>query len=314
MIVDCDFLDHWKTRLVVDLLGGDELAPLYILRIWSHCQQRKKADGIVITAAGLRALCRCATVPAEALEAALIEAGFIAREGEAIRVVDWANRNAKLVKAWTNGAEGGKAKAANAAKRKAESVATANPTATETLPTGYPTATDALPIRSRSREEEEQEQNQDQKQKPARAAPPATNARAALLAEGVDEQTAADWIAHRKAKRATVTATVLAMRKQACAEAGVSLAAGLALEISRNWNGLQADWIRNALTPNPARLPYQSQQDRARGWAEVATGANNDDRNIIDITPTPAPRLGREDFGAHAEHVREAVYGPVGDD
>jgi hypothetical protein len=294
MIVDPDFLDHWKTRLVRDLLHGDELAPLYILRIWSHCQARRKADGIEITAAGLRALCRCTTNDAATLESALIEAGFIEREGDSIRVVDWAERNSKLVKAWTNGAEGGKAKAANAAKRKADAVANANQSATETLPNGYPSATDELPIRSRSRsrEEEEQKQNQDQKQKPARAAPPAPDARRLLLAEGVDEQTAADWIAHRKAKRATATATVIADRRRVCAEAGVSLADGLALEVSRGWQGLKAEWIANALTNRAPQLPYQTTQDRARGWADIATGANNDERRIIDITPTAAPQLG----------------------
>lgn len=307
MIVDPDFFDHFKTRLVVDLLEGDELAPLYIMRIWAHCQTRRKADDIVITAAGLRALCRCTSAPAEALEAALIEAGFIERNGESIRVVDWAVRNAKLVKAWTNGAEGGKTKAANAAKRKAEAAANANqsateplpngyPTASETLPNDYPTATDALPIRSRSRSRsrEEQEQNQDQKQKPARAAPPATDARRLLQAEGVDDQTAADWIAHRKAKRATASATVIEDRKRVCAEAGVPLAAGLALEVSRGWQGLKAEWIANALERQSAGrgLPFQTTQDRARGWAEIATGANHDDRNIIDITPTAARQLG----------------------
>lgn len=305
MIVDPDFFDHYKTRLVVDLLGGDELAPVYIMRIWAHCQIRKKADGIVITSAGLRSLCRCTTASGEALEAALIEAGFIAREGDSIRVVDWAARNAKLVKAWTNGAEGGKAKAANAAKRKAEAEPNANqtatqalpngyPTATQNEPNGYPTATDELPIRSRSREEEEQEQKQSQKQKQARTAP-AANPRELLMAEGVDEQTAADWIAHRKAKRATASATVIEDRKRTCAEAGVTLAAGLALEVSRGWQGLKAEWIANALERQSAGrgLPFTTAQDRARGWAEIATGANHDERNVIDITPsTLTPRLG----------------------
>jgi len=27
VILDPDFLDHWKTRMLVDLLGGDECAP-----------------------------------------------------------------------------------------------------------------------------------------------------------------------------------------------------------------------------------------------------------------------------------------------
>jgi hypothetical protein len=125
------------------------------------------------------------------------------------------------------------------------------------------------------------------------SAPRAPDARQTLLAEGVDEQTAADWIAHRKAKRATATATVIEDRKRACAQAGVSLATGLALEVSRGWQGLKAEWIANALERQAAGrgLPFQTAQDRARDWADVTTGETSDERRIIDITPT-APRLG----------------------
>jgi hypothetical protein len=40
MIVDPDFLDHWRTRMLVDALQ-DECAPMYIIRVWAHCQQRR---------------------------------------------------------------------------------------------------------------------------------------------------------------------------------------------------------------------------------------------------------------------------------
>jgi hypothetical protein len=271
MIVDPDFLDHWKTRLAVDLLGGDELAPLYILRIWGHCQSRRKADTFAISAPGLRALCRCASAPAEALEAALIEAGFIVREGDSIRVVDWAARNAQLISAWKNGRAGGEA---NKGRRRNDG--------TEPEPDGDRNATHGEAIRSRSREEEDK--NKD-KTKAARPAP----AMVALLAEGVDSQTATDWIAHRKAKHATASATVIGDRKRVCLQAGVSLADGLALEISRGWQGLKAEWIANAMSTasRPQALPFQTNQDRARDWAEVATGNIQDERRTIDITPAP---------------------------
>jgi hypothetical protein len=259
------------------------------MRIWAHCQARKKAGAIAISTAGLRALCRCQTSSAEALEAALIEAGFIAREGEEVRVIDWAARNKKLVSAWENGEAGGRAKAAKAAKEKAEREAIGSQSEGETDPNGNRTEGDGLPIGYR----EDKEEKQSQKQKPARAAQPAFDARAALLAEGVDSQTAADWLAHRRAKRATATATVIEDRKRACLDAGVDLAKGLALEVARGWQGLQADWIRNAMANRAPQLPHQSAQDRARGWAEVTTGAYDDGRTI-DITPAPtsAPRLG----------------------
>lgn len=297
MIVDPDFLDHWKTRLVVDLLDGDELAPLYILRIWAHCQQRKKADAFAISTPGLRALCRCTTASADALEGALIEAGFIERDGDEVRVVDWAKRNAQLVTAWKNGAAGGRGRKASAAKSGAETEPGENPSETGTEPNGNPTETETEPganrngthgeaIRSRSREDKDKDKN---KGNAARPAPPLQ----LLLAAGVDEQTAADWIAHRKAKRATASATVIEDRQRVCAQAGVTLAAGLALEVSRGWQGLKADWIANAMTADrPAALPYQSKQSQAQAWADVTTGASNhDERRIIDITPV-VPFLG----------------------
>jgi hypothetical protein len=297
MIVDPDFLDHYKTRLVVDLLGGDELAPLYVLRIWGHCQQRKKPDGIVITPAGLRALCRCTTVDAATLEHALTEGGFIVRDGEVVHVVDWAKRNARLVTAWKNGATGGRGNAkpkvskdAETEKNGDESEPGANPTGTEHEPTANPTRTHDEAIRNRL----DIEEKQNHKTKGARTAPPAPNATQLLLSAGVDEQTAADWIAHRKAKRATASRTVIEDRIRECEKAGVTLAAGLALEVSRGWQGLKSEWIANATTTTRNhQLPYQSAQEKARGWADIATGANHDDGRIIDITPaTLAPQLG----------------------
>jgi hypothetical protein len=56
VIVDPDFLDHWRTRMLVDALGGDECAPMYVIRVWAHCQQRR-GDSFAMPAAGLRGLC-----------------------------------------------------------------------------------------------------------------------------------------------------------------------------------------------------------------------------------------------------------------
>lgn len=42
MIVDPYFLDHWKVKTIAGLLGKDEKAPLYIIRLWAYCQTAKK--------------------------------------------------------------------------------------------------------------------------------------------------------------------------------------------------------------------------------------------------------------------------------
>ncbi len=98
MIVDPDFLDHWRTRMLVDLLGGDELAPMYVIRVWGHCQTRRATE-FEVPPAGLKAICR-APHDAAMFEQAMIEAGFIERAGALLRVPKWADHNAAIVRSW----------------------------------------------------------------------------------------------------------------------------------------------------------------------------------------------------------------------
>jgi hypothetical protein len=105
MLVDPDFLDHWKTRMLSDTLN-DPKAPLYVLRIWAHCQVRRSTEFSMPTE-GLRALCQFEG-SAETLESAMISSGFIERDGNTIKVPKWAEHNAKLVTAWNNGHKGGR--------------------------------------------------------------------------------------------------------------------------------------------------------------------------------------------------------------
>lgn len=265
MIVDPDFLDHWRTRMVVDALGGDEMAPMYVLRLWAHCQQRRSSS-FQMPAAGLKALCRYKG-DAEALEAALIDAGFVERNGGEIVLPKWAEHNAKLIANWTNGATGGRPK-------KTEEEPTENPT--ETQP--EPTETHAEPIR-------EEKSREEQKGSKAKTKAPAEPSPLELLAEaGVAEQVAKDWVKHRKAKRNSCSQTVLEERQQQAQIAGIALEDALRLEVSRGWQGFQAEWLQ----PKQARASpqgYESPKDRSRREAaEKLTGRkSNDERSFIDI-------------------------------
>lgn len=108
MIVDPDFLDHWRTRMLVDALGGDEMAPMYLIRLWAHCQVRH-SDRFEMPPAGLKAQCRYAG-DAEAFEKALADGKFIERHESDIAVLGWAEQNAALLAAWDNGNKGGRPK------------------------------------------------------------------------------------------------------------------------------------------------------------------------------------------------------------
>lgn len=129
MIVDPDFPDHWKVRMLVGLLDGDEAAPVYVLRLWAHCQNRRKAEFEGLTSEALKALCR---FPGHAnkLESSLATSGFIRRSDTVLHVLNWAEYNASLIASWVNGGRGGR-------KKKP----TGSNNGTQHTPTGIPTGT-----------------------------------------------------------------------------------------------------------------------------------------------------------------------------
>lgn len=109
MIVDPDMPDHWKVQMLSGLLGDDHAAAVYLIRLWGHCQNRKKDRFDNLPAMALRAICKYQG-NADQLEAAMIECGFIERDGSALVVVGWAEHNANLCAAWENGKKGGRPK------------------------------------------------------------------------------------------------------------------------------------------------------------------------------------------------------------
>lgn len=156
MIVDPDFFDHWRTRMVADMLK-DQLAPIYIMRLWAHCQNRK-CDVFDIPAAGLKALCQFAG-SAQDLEDALIAAEYIARDGLTVTVTGWAEKNASLLAAWENGNKGGRPKKN---QKQTNGQPTENPAETHGLPMANPPLTQTKPIRVDKRREEEKTEDKAQ--------------------------------------------------------------------------------------------------------------------------------------------------------
>lgn len=106
MIVDPDFVDHWKTRTLVALLDDDEAAPVYVIRLWAHCQNRRTWI-FELPAPALKAICRFPG-DAQKFELAMAECGFVARNGVEISIVGWEIYNASLIAAWANGGKGGR--------------------------------------------------------------------------------------------------------------------------------------------------------------------------------------------------------------
>lgn len=106
MIVEPDFFGHWKTRLFTELIE-DKTAPLMVLRLWAHCQTRKKWKFQGLDYCALRAICN-AEIDGGELQRCLVEAGFLRQDGDTLIVHDWEKTNRILVSAWKNGNKGGR--------------------------------------------------------------------------------------------------------------------------------------------------------------------------------------------------------------
>lgn len=71
-----------------------------------------------------------------------------------------------------------------------------------------------------------------------------------LIAIGVNEQHAKDWLAIRKAKRAPLTETALDGVKREADLAGITLAQAIKEAAERGWQGFKAEWLKGAKPAN----------------------------------------------------------------
>lgn len=134
MIIQPDFLDHWKTRLLVDLLD-DPCAPIYLIRLWSHCQNRKTHR---FSMGFLDVICSVCHAPhkVDVFSKALLDAGFVRIENDEVVAHDWDALNASLIANWENGAKGGRP------KKEPTKKPMANPSITHQEPINNPSITD----------------------------------------------------------------------------------------------------------------------------------------------------------------------------
>jgi len=109
----------------------------------------------------------------------------------------------------------------------------------------------------------------------------------------VDQQTWADWLTLRKAKRAPVTQTTVDGARQEAAKADMPLEAFLKVWCRRGSQGLESDWLKpsekpNAMTANSQTLSFADRDELARHkrYKEM-TGRDwpADLIDIVDATP-----------------------------
>lgn len=90
------------------------------------------------------------------------------------------------------------------------------------------------------------------------------------LLGGVDPQLIADWHSLMKAKKATVTRTLLQARISEGRKAGMTLQQTLAYCCEQSWGGFKADWVK----PKAGHLTHNRADQRANITAGL-TGARN---------------------------------------
>lgn len=89
------------------------------------------------------------------------------------------------------------------------------------------------------------EERREEKEKTKRA----SLALSDLVADGLTEEIAADWLAHRKSKKAPLTATAWAGVKREAQKAGWSLQAAVEKAMARGWQGFEAAWVAGEAAP-----------------------------------------------------------------
>jgi hypothetical protein len=106
VIVEPDFLDHWKTRELVRLTEN-KCAPQMLMRLWAHCQYRKTSQFFDLSDNALALICQYDGDPKKWRET-LVQIGFLEDNGKCMVVHDWDKTNAKMVSCWYNGTKGGR--------------------------------------------------------------------------------------------------------------------------------------------------------------------------------------------------------------
>jgi uncharacterized protein YdaU (DUF1376 family) len=112
--------------------------------------------------------------------------------------------------------------------------------------------------------------------------------------DDVAEQVWTDWVAHRKAKRATVTETVLAGAREEAGKAGLTLEAFLQVWCRRGSIGMEASWLKPAAfgpaNPNQSIEPEWRRIQRERNEAVLGPAAQKRaTQTVIDMELTNGP-------------------------
>lgn len=289
MIVEPGFFDHWKTRMLIDTLN-DPAAPIYVQRIWEHCQLRRKWVFEVLPPAALKALCRY-NGHANQLESALVASGFVRRDDDGtLTALKWDKYNASLVANWDNGAKGGR-------PPKGEKKPIDNPPITHGLPMANPWGNPRITDREEKIEKTEK--------KPPKAPQGGLVVDFPAGLQGEPFRKAWDsWVAYRREKGKRLTPSTIAKQLADLAKYGEALAvASIEESITKGWTGLFPETAKATPKAPPPRildenataarqwLQEQSYGVRERIVQQYRTASGGSTASTEDILKVMAPKL-----------------------
>lgn len=104
----------------------------------------------------------------------------------------------------------------------------------------------------------------------------------------VDPQVWQDWLSHRKAKRATVSKTVIEEARAEAGKAGISFEAFLRIWCRRGTQGLEASWLKPAEIAGAKSYRERDADVAAQRVKEMTGGlldATKSKAEVIDVTP-----------------------------
>ena len=109
-----------------------------------------------------------------------------------------------------------------------------------------------------------------------------------LLKAGVEEQTAADWLTLRRAKKLPLTPTAMSGVVTEAAAAGIPVHDAVREAVERGWGSFKAAWLtRDSPRATPSRAPDREpewrREQRERNEAFLGPYAAKRTRNVIDM-------------------------------
>lgn len=151
---------------------------------------------------------------------------------------------------------------------------------TNEKPSGFPSG--SYPVPSSNQDETGSKANQEpitNNQEPIKDIPPTPRKRGKkdsdemqasdLETMGVNAQVAADYIALRRKKRATVTKTVIEGVQREAAGVGMDLETALRTQVERGWQGFNAGWLQNQARASPQPGTRQKNDDWMKNlWSD----------------------------------------------